>query len=251
MAPLDGHLGARVDLEGLGHARAVAEEVAGEVVGAARERVAAGGVRARDRLVVLGRVVPVCVVETWERPLALCAEEAVGSLERERERAVSVTIRDGTGRTQDARTGTDRRGRTLTIWLDPVPIRSAPDPNAIGTSETSIGFVCSRGSGRGSGSGRGGSARGRSATTVCDGGGGSGGSGSGRIAWTPSMGSSSSKSSSSRMSIIACTRAGTEPFEPFESSESDTSSADAEETDVCWRCCGRGRAGWLWLKNAG
>ena len=82
VAPLDGHLGARVDLEGLGHARAVAEEVAGEVVGAAREGVAAGGVRARDRLVVLGRVVPVGIVETWEGALALCADEAVGSLER-------------------------------------------------------------------------------------------------------------------------------------------------------------------------
>ena len=81
MPPLHGHLGTRVDLERLGHARAVAEQMPREVVGATREGVAAARVRARDRLVVLGRVVPVGVIETWEGALALCADEAVGRLE--------------------------------------------------------------------------------------------------------------------------------------------------------------------------
>lgn len=89
MSPLDGHLGARINLQGLCHARGIAKEMAGEVVGAAGEGIAAARVRARDGLVVFGRVMPIGVVETWEGALALCTDEAVGSLERKGGRCVN------------------------------------------------------------------------------------------------------------------------------------------------------------------
>ena len=99
------------------------------------------------------------VIETWECTLALCADEAVGSLERGGKSRLSINQRPFREKSPE---GTD--GRTLTIWLDPVPIKSVPDPNVIGTKETNMGFgCCSR-------IGRGGSGGGRRATT--EGGGG-------------------------------------------------------------------------------
>lgn len=82
MPPFHGYLGARVDLQCLCHARAIAEEMPCEVIGAAGECIAAARIRAWDRFVVFGRVMSIGVIETWECALALCTNKAVGSLER-------------------------------------------------------------------------------------------------------------------------------------------------------------------------
>jgi hypothetical protein len=63
---------------------------------------------------------PIGVIETWEGALALCTDEAVGSLERAVCQWGLGFLSDYSGETSG------KEGRTLTIWPDPVPIRSAP-----------------------------------------------------------------------------------------------------------------------------